>query len=131
MTAPSIPQDPTLQQVFDHVARHLLRQGVQCSIDGHGALRLDGRRCAIGCLISDATFDLLDVHPYGNEMSMVVQAAVAEDIGVDFLHGETVELLGELRCLHDHAPPSRWPERLASVARGWGFDPSVVEEVRS
>lgn len=47
-------KDATSQQVFDHVAKHLLTQNMQSARNGNCKYRGDGGlMCAAGCLMSD------------------------------------------------------------------------------
>jgi hypothetical protein len=121
----AIPQDPTLQEVFDHVARHLLRQHQRSrSFDGC-VLRAGELRCAIGCLISDDV--LRQCPPRGDETRECIREAVAKSIGLDFLHPVAVRLLRDLRCVHDFEQVAEWPVALRRVAVEWDFDTSALD----
>jgi hypothetical protein len=121
-----IPQSPTMQQLFDHVARHLLEQGAEADNGGHGWVLRDreGRTCAIGCLITPDLLDGLDVK--GSELDLPVRLAICESIGIRELPGPTLELLACLREVHDLAYPRERRERLAEVASEHQLDAEAV-----
>jgi hypothetical protein len=127
----AIPQDPTLQEVFDHVARHLLRQRSRSENYRNCALRSLDRRCAIGCLISDEAYFDSVCSNNGDESNALVREAVARSIGVDFLHPETVELLASLRWIHDGEAIRRWGHELLALAGKWGFDTSALSDAKA
>ena len=54
----TFPENPTKQQVFDFVLEHLREQGEAAYEGGTCKYRTeDGKSCAVGCLISDDTYD--------------------------------------------------------------------------
>lgn len=122
-----IPQDPTLQELFDYVALHLLTQGTEAD-DGlyHVLADRKGRRCSIGCLIRDRDIKRLDVRK--TESTKAVRSAVARGIGVESLHDYTVDLLGDLREVHDHDPVTRWVESLRAVATKYDLDHNAIDD---
>lgn len=108
----------TKQQVFNKVAKHLLRQqrkavnGVSCVLRDE-----DGNRCAIGCLIPKKYVDRGTVD---NEMGTEALAALPKTsalrkaIGVD-IPGR-MKFLAELQEIHDDYSVSDWDEELHELA---------------
>jgi hypothetical protein len=133
----AIPQDPTLQEVFDHVARHLLRQGERCTFaeNGNGcAMTSRDMRCAVGSLLGPGEEAVARIDRYLNNSSIGqerVQALVANSLGLDFLHGLTVRLLDRLQGIHDLRSPDTWRTSLLAVAREWGFDTSALSDAKA
>jgi hypothetical protein len=120
----AIPKDPYTQDIFDHVALHLLRQGVESGpYGGAYTLRDDaGRSCAIGCLIDEKHLPPESHIGKGIE-SRVVRRAVASSIGVDTLHRYTIALLTDLQRVHDTVFTGDWRPALNAVAEQHGLDP--------
>jgi hypothetical protein len=114
----------TAQDVFDHVARHLLTQR-KAAIE-HGRCRYrtdDGLACAVGCLIPDAhfrpTFEGMD--------SRRLRCKLVDErspLAAFFLRFET--LLLELQMVHDSCHVLDWASSLAIVARREGLAAGVV-----
>jgi hypothetical protein len=109
----------TNQEVFDTVARHLLRQGRQ-SVGYRGCAYRgpNGLRCAIGCLIPDREY-----------------AAAMEGSGI---HGPVeavlrarkvnLSLAYDLQVVHDNRAPSNWRIALRGVADNYRLSLAVLEE---
>ncbi|NWN81759.1 MAG: hypothetical protein HLX48_02015 [Halomonas sp.] len=96
LTLATLPET-TAQQVFDHVARHLLKQGApSMAPDGAGCqYRGDkGRACAAGCLMSDAEYQALDQH-----------VAPDPDLSGASVEGKDWHQLMD----HGHVPETHWP----------------------
>lgn len=110
-----------IQEVFDKVASHLLKQGKQsmnnalnvCAYRGSGGLM-----CAVGCLIEDEfySFELEGQRAF----RVQVRAALRRSIG-DF-DGGVAQLLDSLQVMHDDAPPEFWSDRLSQIARSYGLE---------
>jgi hypothetical protein len=117
-----IPQDPTLQELFDYVAHHLLEQGTEADDGGTAWVLRDpeGRTCAIGCLISPRRLKGVDLTQ--NEHDPKVRRALRESMGLVRLYPETIKLLGALRHVHDRTYPDTWRADLARVAREYDLD---------
>ncbi len=120
-----------LQEVFDKVAQHLLKQCKQSSNRYHldagdeptclyrGP---DGLKCAVGCLIDDKAYH------QGLEGSSVLALDVREALsasGIPVSHGltyeaeqdPTVQLLSALQSIHDNRSPKDWHSQLWRVAK--------------
>lgn len=112
----------TNQQIFDRVAKHLLKQGARAlETDGSGSVYYaeNGNRCAIGCLI-----------PKGRYAPEIEHCAV-DDLRFRFpgyleaIFGSRVSrnmpLLEELQRVHDMTEPSEWAGELAKTACKFGL----------
>ena len=86
----------TEQQVFDHVATHLLNQGRpsyssehhMCAYRGDGGLK-----CAAGCLIADDEYDIkMEVNSWEDLVDSLSTVPVAHK-----------EMIGDLQHVHDEA----------------------------
>ena len=100
----------TLQQVFNKVAKHLLKQNRR-AMDGGACLYRDGhgRSCAVGCLIPDGQYRP-GLEPWSP--GRLVRAGKLPGVGE-----EAVKLLNELQGTHDSNTPSLWPDTLREVAK--------------
>jgi hypothetical protein len=125
ITLATLPQ-ATPQQVFNHVARHLLAQASP-SIDGSvcAYLTRDGKRCAAGCLIGQ--------DEYQASFEGRTWWSLARDGRVPAAHMELVEALQDA---HDTAAMTlplsdfldRVTEKLEHVARVRDLSPAVLDE---
>jgi len=118
----------TNQEIFDRVYRHLLTQNAQAYDGDCGGCRYrdeQGRKCAVGCLISDddykpalegtlvSSIDL--AYPPSNKQTRlsllyrIVAQIVPDQTGVSLLH--------ELQTVHDTVDVENWPKRLCEVAK--------------
>lgn len=127
----------SLQETFDHVALHLLKQGARCTIanaltphDGDPPCAYygdNGMRCAVGALIpehiycSDWNHDSIDMLPHD------VRAYLGMGIGPT----RTEELLSCLQSLHDHTQPVTWPRDLREIAVRHGLETRVLDTLRA
>lgn len=101
-----------MQELFDMVAGHLLRQAkmsknlARCLYRGP-----EGLKCAVGCLISDENYKVslegLRIHDTRPE--------VEKSLGRNLAYME-VCLLSRLQEIHDGAEVDRWPELLRETA---------------
>jgi hypothetical protein len=112
----------TLQEIFDKVATHLLKQGCQALMPSEDSFYPRccyrderGNKCAVGCLIKDEFFDWeFNTHP---TQATRVMEALAQSLQLeDGLDGEMIVFLVELQQIHDKAPPVTWPARLTQFA---------------
>ena len=103
------------QEIFDTVARHLLRQNACSRYLGDCMYRNpNGLRCAVGILIPDdkyheniETFDVY--HP-------LVQAALPREVR------RHTTLLRELQEVHDEQGPENWLEALKECAAQFSLE---------
>lgn len=93
----------TEQEVFDYVAKHLIKQGVK-SVDGPDCMYrgVNGTMCAVGCLISDEEYDIkMDIKDdkWGTSWTSLVNRKLVKD-------SKHTLLLCELQSAHDSAHPT-------------------------
>ena len=102
------------QAVFDKVVKHLLTQKRR-SYDERGCTYRseDGAMCAVGCLISDKTYELgiegltvLDYHV----LSKLAESGVST-------HERMKALLIDLQGIHDHNLATNWKVGLKTLAK--------------
>lgn len=121
------------QAIFNQVRDHLLAQGVR-SVNQHGACLYrgpDGRKCAIGALISDEHYSaVLDRKNLSAKNEHVV-SAVSKSLGVDITHVsycspdyqwsdvQFLRALQEMHDDHDDSSPDSWTSELAQFAEQW------------
>lgn len=106
------------QQLFDHVAKHLLTQKEKAQDGNYCKYRdRDGRRCAVGACIPDSLY-----------------RAAFETIGIESLMEKYPEirelfpersavLLSNLQLLHDNCETKDWARHLTNLAEGFGLVP--------
>lgn len=118
------------QEIFDKVARHLLRQKKKAR-DAHGCrYRVGDLRCAIGCLIpkrlykpiieGKGAYSFVDK---GQNEGGEVARAIGKKIG---LHASHRKLLQDLQSVHDFKYPPHWLEELQKVARKHRLNQKVL-----
>lgn len=100
-----LPNDATLQQVFDTVADHLIQQGGPAyQLDENGLKHCmyqtpAGQHCAVGCLLDDN-----ELEHKKEEADVRALAFVFRKLGInkDFWNrSDLLELLAELQLTHD------------------------------
>jgi hypothetical protein len=112
-----VPESLTAQEVFDTVARHLLRQNVKAlDDDGRCRYRTGDTACAVGCLMTDEEVDGL----------------VGESVIALYDRGrlprrlwQHVWLLQTLQGVHDCRYVAEWRDRLRALAESHGLDMRV------
>lgn len=120
--------DHTAQEVFDHVAKHLLTQRVAskehvndeghefgCAYRGHS-----GRMCAAGCLISETE--------YRRAIEGSVWADAIKLMEFDEATISHTKLIHCLQAVHDAFLPHKWKERLTYVATAYSLSDAVIHE---
>ena len=127
----------SLQQIFDKVATHLLKQGKRSGIGIEGAgsfycmyRGLDGLMCAVGCLIPDNAYDKRFDGASDSSVDMLAEshtfrAALAAG-GVDLLDEDVLALLADLQTVHDECDPKRWASALRERAATYGLNADAV-----
>lgn len=114
------------QDVFDRVARHLLRQGRKAEDPETKICRYrasDGSKCAIGCLIPD--------EKYEDWMEGNVIRNLVEDDRFPFpeWRGDSNgEFLQRLQRIHDSYTTDKWAEKLQAFALERGLSYAAVCE---
>jgi hypothetical protein len=110
----------TAQEVFDHVADHMLRQGVKSQNEWGNCLYRgpNGLMCAAGCLIGD--------DEYNPDMDSEEQNTWSSMIEREFAPETHHELISTLQLIHDSAPPEYWSKMLIEAATYRNLDPYIV-----
>jgi hypothetical protein len=110
----------TKQQIFDKVAKHLLKQGKR-SKNEEGDCRYrspDGTRCAVGCLIPTNLY-------HGKLEGVSAEAlpnALLRQMGVHL----NKLLLSRLQSVHDDIEPEYWRDSLGNVAKDFRLSTKVL-----
>ncbi len=121
----------TPQEIFDTCAAHLLSQGKRSYLSKQQAknLNLDlanvscayrgenNCKCAIGILIPD--------NEYLEEMEGKIPNAIKNLLNPDLkeIFSVNYKLLFKLQGIHDSEDPSKWEEKLKSLAKEYGLKP--------
>jgi hypothetical protein len=113
------------QRVFEWVAAHLIHQNAKAYSDEHaGCMYLDenGRKCAVGALITAENYDPTFEGIYGMAASAApVRAALSRSLSVPVENLPGTVFLHELQRLHDDASPEDWPAELVEFARNYNL----------
>ena len=119
----------TRQDVFDHVARHLILQG-QKAIGPDGKCRYradDDTACAVGALIPQALYcECMENHNVDALTDALLATPRLRELGQFLAHHR--RMLWELQRLHDHEHPVTWPEWLRELAARLELSAGVVDE---
>lgn len=112
MTTATLPQHLAL---FDRIAAHLLAQNAQSRAPNTRSTTSclyrgpNGRKCAVGFLITDDAYNR-SIEGEDVNSDKVIEALV--NSGIDAHDYHTVNTLASLQRLHDTASPSEWPKKL-------------------
>ena len=110
-----VTEETTDQEIFDHVAKHLLKQGRQSRDPDTDECRYrgpDGTMCAVGCLIPDGEYT-----PALEGKSALDLFNNLDCLPTDHPLCSRVGLLNDLQCLHDYSYPDIWVTELRHVAK--------------
>jgi hypothetical protein len=123
------------QQIFDKVARHLLKQNAKSRVvetgpDSDETVHCkyrgpDGLMCAVGCLIPD---DLYDPKMEGRRAHAILGSLFFDRTGIS---REDMGLLEALQSIHDNTSVRDWPGHLRNLAESERIDDAVLDEVTS
>jgi hypothetical protein len=124
----------TDQQIFDRVAKHLLKQGRRAQYDNDSPffcayLNTDGLRCAVGCLFKDDEGT--------NKAAIVLGGSAKRNFAdgqlqrfLDFdLAAEQIDLLSALQVIHDRCPLADWKGELRKLSKSYQLSDAVLDEV--
>jgi len=113
----------TLQETFDKVATHLLRQNARSESATTCLYRgPNGLKCAVGCLIDDAVYSP-EIEGFAVKDVACIKSALRKS-GVP-TGRKAMDLLVNLQVLHDRFQPVLWREELAKIATD--FDLKMTE----
>jgi hypothetical protein len=120
----------TPQNVFDHIATHLIRQGRRSHADHYLGLYRgpNSAACAVGAVIPEAAYSegmegrgvtgllwwMADQPGYGRLMRMLAKHH---------------HLLVALQEMHDCRPVDQWPSRLRGIAIAHELSPQIVNDL--
>lgn len=115
----------SLQEIFEHVATHLLKQkhkaisGAVCAYRGKG-----GYSCAIGCLIPN------------EEYSPKMEGGGVTELMIRFYHAINNELelnkqnlLIRMQNIHDNWTPSEWMDCIIKYAESKNLDTEFINNL--
>ena len=112
------------QEAFTRIVQHLRRQGAKSTGNAGTLCRYrqphDGRRCAIGVLITD------EFYSEDIEGKTCLQLG---DLLRTALPGVSLGLLGACQIIHDIWPVGLWEKKWAQVAKNYELVVPVVEDV--
>jgi hypothetical protein len=108
-------ESASLQEIYNQVSAHLLRQKTPASVRGVCVYKADdGTKCAIGCLISDSEYSKNVEHK--NIAALVYYF----ELYIDY---KRLNFLKELQLVHDVIHPVLWEESLRKLAVTFGLNP--------
>jgi hypothetical protein len=131
----TLPAEPTKQEVYDFVCRHLAAQGYR-SIE-HGNCMYFGpgdTRCAVGCLMRPGV-SRLSVEGTSVLALRTIDKLYTEDPYLFNMvtNGEYADMLRGLQWVHDQEDnwvcPYVMPSVLRNVAKDYGIDPSILDRL--
>lgn len=115
----TLPQ-ATAQEVFDHVAKHLLTQKRRAiNRDFSCRYRLRNLRCAAGCLIADDEYKE-SFEGWGWDVLVEENKAPKKHIG----------LITSLQSVHDECPPKSWYQELYELAGAYRLNRKALKEFK-
>lgn len=118
---------PTLQQTFDFVATHLLRQmkrAVRVSRDGNVLCvyrTAEGLSCAVGCLIPDDMYT-----PAMEEIGGVCRLLTDIPDAIPLYFKDQRDFLMELQTIHDQVEIDEWRSELRLLAEYHDLNTAVL-----
>lgn len=126
--------DATEQQVFDQVARHLMKQGKPATHGGACQYRTNvGASCAAGCLMTDAEYEAVTAqasnkHSPNRGIEGDTWNHLAGHYGIPTAHQQLIRSLQDVHDsaahLREHEVLSHWRNRLVTVAERYGLSAS-------
>ncbi|WP_285401119.1 hypothetical protein [Luteibacter sp. ME-Dv--P-043b] len=117
ITLASLPT-ASAQEVFEHVAKHLLKQNERCQVDTNCAYRGKAGACAAGSLMSDAEAEGLTKFNVGYGWLSLLDRRL-----VPRAHAE---LVVGLQRIHDSWWPHEWRAGLQRLAASNGLDAAFL-----
>jgi hypothetical protein len=122
------------QEIFDKVARHLLRQGekssshgdqMDCMYRGPGKLK-----CAIGCLIPDKFYDYdIEGRTIGDDKLDDVLKHCGIRLYVNGTPTSTNMMLDDLQNTHDSCGVDKWRGKLMGIAHRYDVNTKAMPVV--
>jgi hypothetical protein len=114
----------TMQDLFDHIAKHLLTQNSKSMTPNGCAYRgYENASCAVGCLIEDKNYrkSIEGGGVVNNDVRSAIEASIGRELtGTQEAEpGTEMALLVRLQKLHDSAAVCEWRERLGWAAEDY------------
>jgi hypothetical protein len=118
----------TEQEVFDQVARHMLKQRARSWLqDDVCAYRgADGLKCAAGCLISDEEAEQLNLAA-GNINTLPWGCLISRGVAPD-KHRSLISALQHIHDSPNNVPEEDWEDHLKALANQRGLSYKVFKE---
>lgn len=115
----------TLQEIFDKIATHLLKQGAKSkNTEGRCMYRgPDGLMCAAGCLIDDVHYR--DTMEGRSVVDRLIETAIKSSIGAVPPAG--CGLLLKLQEAHDGRSPEEWRSALRKIAADFKLNADALK----
>jgi hypothetical protein len=103
----------TSQEIFDKVCMHLMKQKAQAFNRNYACayLALDGKQCAVGCLIEPEHYSAELEHQACDTQP------VLEALHMSLGHSPPMLLLMSLQRIHDGTLPYLWAGKLVEIAK--------------
>ncbi len=110
------------QQIFNKVARHLLKQNKRSAYNGTCQYHTDkGLRCAIGCLIPKRLYiDSMESYTIEDLLQEYPEALTG-------VSNKNLPLLIKLQNVHDFNQPAEWRDHLRLAADSLGLSTHRVK----
>ena len=110
----------TKQQIFNKVARHLLRQRKKAEAGSICRYRTDdGLKCAVGVLIPNAKYK----PEFEGSMIGISDETESDEIRkAAGISERQIDLARALQNVHDDYEPEHWRQELADVAHNFGLN---------
>lgn len=120
ITLATLP-NASAQEVFNHIALHLLKQNARSLKRSNGSVcaykSYDGLRCAAGCIISDLEYN--DEFEGKSWFGLVDAGRVPKNHAI---------LISDFQKMHDREIPIDWPDEIKEIARKHNLSYQVVED---
>lgn len=124
----------TAQQVFDHVAKHLLTQNHKSGTDVMCLYRDDqGRSCAVGSCISDEEYELLQKKEFKKFTAVQtgIESLSWNNLSEQLCLPSHEELISALQGIHDDYGVNEWLLELHEFSRDYDLSADVLKSFLS
>jgi hypothetical protein len=114
----------TLQNIFNHVALHLMNQKKK-AMAANGQCRYrttDGLRCAVGCLIPEDEYDEHIEESTLNDLINQKRPHLSPTLErLIYSSDKSYNLLSDLQLLHDESNSRNWESNLKELAKTYNL----------
>lgn len=102
------------KKIFDYVVNHLRTQGPAFNVKGGAKYRSeDGKKCAIGCLISDKEYS--ETFERSGQLTGLLFRNLHTPDSLKQKLLPHFNLLGKLQSIHDHTPQAIWEKEFEKL----------------